>query len=225
MFPYPVTRDRDTRQLDLTRESRAYEYGHVGRSSQMAAPGSSPPQSHDGRPESSAGLIGASSVGLTPMASASGPLATMYGAQTRIGDVGRQASQNSHLLPAGAAPPDHISHSAGSVSASSSAGPTSPNRRPLQVMNSPPSPIPQLPVSSSGAVPGSTSPPLAVYEPEKQSAWPGRTHARGASSTSGAMFSNDSHFQGRDDGPSGSGPVVPEPIHGEPLDAPPAYED
>ncbi len=221
VFPYPVTRDRDQgRRLDLTKESRPYEHGLVGRSTQMRAPGSSPAQSHDGRPDSSVPLIGASSVGLTPMASAS---ATMYGDQTRVGEVGRQASQISHGLPLGAAPPDRYSHSGGSVtSASSSVGPTSPNRRPLQVINSPPSPMPTLPGPSSGAMLGSSSTPYAGHD-EKQSAWSGKTHARNASSSSGAILSNDGHFQGHDDRPSGSGPVVPEPITGEPTDAPPAY--
>jgi hypothetical protein len=68
-----------------------------------------------------------------------------------------------------------------------------------------------------------------VYEPEKQSAWSEKTHARGPSSSSGVILSNDGH--GRDSGPSGSGsggvPEItpsaePEPIT-EPIDAPPAY--
>jgi hypothetical protein len=221
VFPYPVTRDRDQgRRLDLTKETRPYE--HDRRSTQIGAPGRLPAQSHDGRPDSSAPLIGTSGVGLTPMASASGPLATVYGAQNSE----RRASETSHRLPPGAAPGavprDHYSHSGGSVSASSSVGPTSPNRRPLHVINSPPSPMPILPGPSSGAVPGSSSTPLG-YEPEQQSAWPEKTHARGTSSSSGVILSNDGQFQGRDPRASVSAPVEPNPTTGEPTDAPPAY--
>ena len=217
-FPYPVTRDRDQgRRLDLTKETRPYEYGLVGRSSQIGAPGTLPAQSHDGRPESSAGLIGTPGVGLTPVASASGPLATMYGSQHSE----RQASL--HRLPPGAAPRDHYSHSGGSVSASSSVGPTSPNLRPLHVMNSPPSPMPTFTGPSSGAVPGSSSTPFAGHEPEQQSAWPEKTHSRGISSSSGVL-SNDGQFHGHDPRASViSAPVEPEPIAGEPAEAPPAY--
>ena len=218
-FPYPVTRDRDQgRRLDLAKETRPYEYGLVGRPSQIGASGTLPPQSHDGRPDSSAGLIGTPGVGLTPMASASGPLATTYGSQNSE----RQASL--HRLPPGAAPRDHYSHSGGgSVSASSSVGPASPPRQSLHVMNSPPSPMPTLPGPSSGAVPGSSSTPFAGYEPEQQSAWPEKTHARGTSSSTGVL-SNDGQFQGRDPRASVSMSVEPEPITGEPTDAPPAYQ-
>lgn len=185
----------------------------MGRSSQIGAPA----QSHDGRPDSSAGLIGTSDIGLTPMASASGPLAATYDSQHSE----RQASL--HRLPPGAAPRGHYSHSGGSVSISSSVGPTSPNRQPLHVMNSPPSPMPTLPGPSSGAVPGSSSTPFAGHEPEQQSAWPEKTHARGASSSTGVL-SNDGQFQGRDPRASTiSAPVEPEPIAGEPTEAPPAY--
>ncbi|KAF8503681.1 hypothetical protein F5888DRAFT_1021159 [Russula emetica] len=136
VFPYPVTRDRDQgRRLDLTKDTTGRQYEHDRRSTQIGAPGRLPAQSFDGRPDSSAGLIGTYDVGLTPMASASGPLATIHGAQ----NSDRRVSQNSHQLPPGAAVPrDHYSHSGGSVSASSSLGPTSPNRRPLHVINSPP---------------------------------------------------------------------------------------
>ncbi|KAN0123976.1 hypothetical protein V8E52_002466 [Russula decolorans] len=221
VFPFPVTRDRDQgRRLDLTKETRTYEYDR--RSTQIGAPLA---QTHDGRPNSSAGLIGTSGVGLTPMASASGPLA-MYGAQ----NSDRRASQHSHGLPPGAAPGaiprDHYSHSGGSVSASSSVGPTSPNRRPLHVINSPPSPMPTLPGSSSGAVPGSSSTPFAGHEPEQQSTWSQKTHVRGASSSSGTILSNDGQFQGRDPRASvsaASAAVEPDPIIGEPTDSPPAY--
>lgn len=223
VFPFPVTRDRDQRRrLDLTKETRPLE--HDRRSTQIGAPA----QSHDGRPESTAGLIGTSGVGMTPMASASGPLASMYAQNNE-----RRASQNSHGLPPGAAPGpiprDHYSHSGGSVSASSSAGPTSPNRRPLHVINAPPSPMPTLPGTSSGVVPGSSSTPFAGYEPERQSSWPEKAHVRGASSSSGTILSNDGQFQGRDPRASVSvvsaisAPVQPEPIPGEPTDAPPAY--
>jgi hypothetical protein len=228
VFPYPVTRDRDQgRRLDLTKDTRPYE--HDRRSAQIGAPGSPgrlPAQSHDGRPDSSAPLIGTSGVGLTPMTSASGPLATVYGAQSSE----RRGSQTSHRLPPGAAPGavprDHYSHSGGSVSASSSVGPTSPNRRPLHVINSPPSPMPTLPGPSFGVVPGSSSTPFAGHEPEQQSTWPEKTHARGASSSSGTVFSNDGQFQGRDPRASvsaASALVEPDPIIGEPTDAPPAY--
>jgi hypothetical protein len=221
VFPYPVTRDRDQRRrLDLAKETRPYEYDR--RSTQIGAPSLST-QTHDGRPDSFAGLIGPTGVGLTPMASASGPLATAYGAQNSE----RRGSQASHRLPPGAAPGvvprDHYSHSGGSVSASSSVGPTSPNRRPLHVINSPPSPMPTLPGPSSGAVPGSSSTPIVGHEPEYQSAWPGKTHVRGASSSSGTILSNDGQFQGRDPRASVSAPVEPDPISGEPTDAPPAY--
>jgi hypothetical protein len=217
-----VTRDRDQRRrLDLAKETRPYEYDR--RSTQIGAPGRLPTQTHDGRPDSFAGLIGPTGVGLTPMASASGPLATAYDAQNSE----RRGSQTSHRLPPGAAPGvvprDHYSHSGGSVSASSSVGPTSPNRRPLHVINSPPSPMPTLPGPSSGAVPGSSSTPIVGHEPEYQSAWPGKTHVRGASSSSGTILSNDGQFQGRDPRASVSAPVEPDPISGETTDAPPAY--
>lgn len=212
VFPYPVTRDRDQgRRLDLNKETRPYEYGLVGRSSQIGATGTLPAQSHDGRPDSSAGLIGISGVGLTPMASASGPLTTMYGSQNSE----RQASL--HRLPPGAAPRDHYSHSGGSVSASSSAGPTADNRRSLHVMNSP-STMPTVPGPSFGAVPGSSSTPFAGHEPERQSAWPEKSHARGASSSSGVILSNDGHPRA-----SVSVPVELHPTTGEPTEAPPAY--
>lgn len=215
MFPYPVTRDRDqTRRLDLNKESRPYEHGLVGRSTQMTAPGSSPAQS-DGRPDSATDLIGASTTGLTPMTSASGNIATIHGA---LGEVRRQS------LPVGAAPPEHYSYSAGSISGtSSSTAPAPSNLRPLQVINSPPIP---LSGSSSGGVPGSHSIPFAVPE---QSAWPEKSHARGLSSST---LSSDTQFQGRDGRPSGSGSggvlegtssAAPGPIPEEPIDAPPAY--
>jgi len=199
VFPYPVTRDRDQdRRLDLSKETRPYEYGLVG-----GAPGRLPAQSLEGRPDSSAPLIGRSSIGFSPMASASGPLAT------------RQPSQDLHRLPPGAAP----SHSARSVSASSSVGPSSPNRRPLHVTNSPPSLMPMLPGPSSGAAPGSSSTPLAGYEPEQQSTLPEKTHTRGASSSSGVILSNDGQSQGRDRRASVAAPA---PVQSGP-DAPPAY--
>jgi len=224
VFPYPVTRDRDQgRRLDLTKDTTGRQYEHDRRSTQIGAPGRLPAQSFDGRPDSSAGLIGTYDVGLTPMASASGPLATIHGAQ----NSDRRVSQNSHQLPPGAAVPrDHYSHSGGSVSASSSLGPTSPNRRPLHVINSPPSPMPTLAGSSSGAVPGSSSTPFAGHEPEQQSTWSQKTHVRGASSSSGTILSNDGQFQGRDPRASvsaASAAVEPDPIIGEPTDSPPAY--
>lgn len=225
VFPYPVTRDRDQgRRLDLAKETRPYEYDR--RSTQIGAPGRLSTQTNDGRPDSSAPLIGMSGAGLTPMASAPGPPTTIYGSQNSE----RGASQNSHRLPPGAAPGviprDHYSHSGGSVSASSSVGPTSPNRRPLHVINSPPSPMPTLPGPSFGAVPGSSSTPFAGHEPERQSAWPEKSHIRGASSSSRDILSNDgqSQSQGRDPRASVvSAPVEPEAITGEPTDAPPAY--
>ena len=221
VFPYPVTRDREQgrRRLDLTKETRPFE--HDRRSTQIGAPGM-PVQTHDGRRDSSAGLIGTPGVGLMSMASASGPLASVYGAQSSE----RRSSQVSHRLPPGAAPGavprDHYSHSGGSVSAASSVGPTSPNRRPLHVINSPPSPMPTPPGPSSGVVPGSSSTPIG-HEPEKQSAWPEKTHTRGASSSSGGILSNDGHFQGHDPRASVSAPVEPDPTPEEPTEAPPAY--
>jgi len=157
------------------------------------------------------------------MASASGNIITMEGAQNRVGEVGRQASRNS-TLPLGAAPPDRYSYSGGSVSASSSATPAPSNRRPLQVINPPMSAVSG---SSSGTVPASSFIPLPVHELEMQPAWPEKNHARGTSSSSNDILSNDGQFQGRDGGgPSGSGGVperTPEPLTGEPTDAPPAY--
>ena len=53
----------------------------------------------------SAALIDVSDVGLTPTTSASGSLATMYGAPTRVG-VGRQTSHNSSIGTT-VSPPHH----------------------------------------------------------------------------------------------------------------------
>ena len=218
VFPYPVTRDRDqNRRLDLNKESRPYAYGHVGRPSSV--PGSSPSPSHDGRPDSATALIGAS--GLTPMTSASGNIATIHGT---LDEVGRQPSYNS-TLPLGAAPPDHYSHSAGSISGGSLNG-APPASRPLQVTNSSLPPMPPLSGSSSGAVLGPV--PLTVQE----STWPEKNPDRGLLSSSGAILSNDDQFQGPDGRPSGSGPggvlqgtssARPGPTTGDPTDAPPAY--
>lgn len=216
MFPYPVTRDRDHRQLDLNKESRPYSYGHVGRPSSV--PGSSPSPSHDGRPDSATALIGAS--GLTPMTSASGNIATIHGT---LGEVGRQPSYNS-TLPLGAAPPEHYSHSAGSVSGASSNG-APPASRPLLVTNSS---SPPLSSSSFGAVPGPV--PLTAHE----STWSEKNRDRDLLSSSGAILSNDDQSQGPDGRPSasGSGPggvlqgtssARPGPTTGDPIDAPPAY--
>lgn len=209
MFPYPVTRDRDqNRRLDLTKESRPYQYGLVGH----AAPGSSPSPSHDGRPDSATGLIGASGVGLTPMASASGNIATIHGT---LGAA----------LPVGAAPPDRYSHSGGSVSgASSSTAPLASNQRaPLQVINSPSPPGSPQSGFSPGAVPGPI--PLAAHE-----SWSEKAHVRGPSLSSAGALSNDGQFQGpsgsgRGEAPEGTPAARPEsiPITGDPTDAPPAY--
>lgn len=201
VFPYPVTRDRDqNRRLDLNKESRPYEYGHVGRPTSV--PGSSPSPSHDGRPDSATALIGAS--GLTPMASASGNIATIH---STLGEVGRQPSHNSSL-PLGAAAPDHYSHSAGSISgASLNTAPLA--SQPLHVINS--------------------SPPMPVPLTAHESTWPEKTPNR---SSSGAVLSNDDQLQGLAGRPSGSGAGgVPEgtpsarpgPTAGDPTDAPPAY--
>jgi hypothetical protein len=216
VFPYPVTRDRDqTTRLDLNKESRPYSYGHVGRPTSV--PGSSPSPSHDGRPDSATALIGAS--GLTPMTSA-GNIATIHGT---LGEVGRHPSYNS-TLPLGAAPPDHYSHSAGSVSGASLNG-APPASRPLQVTNSSP-PMPPLSGSSSGAVLGPV--PLTAHE----STWPEKNPDRRLSSSSGAILSNDDQSQVPDGRPSGSGPggvlqgtpsARPGPTAGDPTDAPPAY--
>ncbi|KAI0005913.1 hypothetical protein BJV74DRAFT_4577 [Russula compacta] len=131
VFPYPVTRDREqTRRLDLSHESRPYEYGIVGRSTPDT--GSPALVSHDGRRDSATALIGTSSMGSIPMASAPS-------IQSRGGDVGRQASRSSNplLLPPGAAPPrDYHSSDGGSASGSSTTPGTS-SRRPLQVINPP----------------------------------------------------------------------------------------
>ena len=174
VFPYPVTRDRDeTRRLDLAKESRPYEYGLVGRSMPTTSSGGSPSMiydSGDGRRDSITALIGATG-GLTP--TMSGTVASIPGAQTRGSEVGRQGSHSSthHQLPPGAAPPLRHSPSvtgSGSVSGSSTApGPS--NRRPLQVINPPLSPISPASIRtgfSPDDVPSSGS---VSMEPEKQS--------------------------------------------------------
>jgi hypothetical protein len=141
-YPASVIRDGDqSKQPDLTNESVEV------------------------RP--SAALIDVSDVGLTPTTSASGSLATMYGAPTRVGEVGRQTSHNSSI---------------GTISSS-------------------PSPMPpQL---------SSSSTPVAGHGLERRSPWSEKTHAWEASSSSGAIPPNDGQFQGLDDGPSGSGDVLP----------------
>jgi hypothetical protein len=100
--------------------------------------------------------------------SVSGYLATMYGAPTRVGEVGRQASHNSDPFSPDAAPPGHSSHSGGSVSVSSNIGTIS-HRRLLQAINSPPSPILPHPGSSLRAVLGSSSLIIAEFGFEKAS--------------------------------------------------------
>jgi len=155
------------------------------------------------------------------MTSASGNIATIHGT---LDEVGRHPSYNS-TLPLGAAPPDHYSHSAGSVSGGSLNG-APPASRPLQVTNSSSPPMPPLSGPSSGAVLGPV--PLTVQE----STWSEKNPDRGLLSSSGAILSNDDQFQGPDGRPSGSGPggvlqgtssARPGPTTGDPTDAPPAY--
>ncbi|KAF8498583.1 hypothetical protein F5888DRAFT_1823826 [Russula emetica] len=197
-----------TKQLGLANKYRPIEYGFLGRSTQMTGPGSSPLESHDGRPDSSATLIGAYDTGLLPTTSASGSLATMYGALTRVGEVGRQASHNSDPLPSDAAPQIiTVTPVAALVSA----------------INSPPSSMPPQLGSSSGAVLSFSSTPIAGHGFERQSAWSEKTYTRDASSSSGATHSNDGQFPGLDDGSPGSSPIVPEPITGELTIVLPAY--
>ena len=204
-----MTRDRErTRRLDLSHESRPYEYGIVGRSTPDAMTGSPAPVSHDGRRDSATALIGTSSMGSIPMASAPS-------IQGRGGDVGRQSSRSSNLLlPPGAAPPrDYHSSDGGSASGSSTTpGPS--GRRPLQVVNPPLSPRSM----QSGAVPGSS---MVAPEPERPSAWSEKQSAQVLPSS-----------RGPDPRPSvsGSGGVPenkpfaqPEPTTPEPTEAPPAY--
>ena len=113
VFPYP-----QSRQLDLTNESRPYESGLLGRSTRRTGSWSSV-ESHDG------GLDSPPTALLTPTTSASGSLGTMYGAPTRVGEVGRQVSPFSDPLSSDAASPDSYyspsdSLSSGSVYSSNS---------------------------------------------------------------------------------------------------------
>jgi hypothetical protein len=248
VFPYPVTRDRDeTRRLDLTKESRQYEYGLVWRPMPTTSSGGPPSMiydSGDGRRDSITALIGATG-GLTP--TMSGNVASIPGTQTRGGEVGRQGSHSSahHQLPPGAAPPlDRHSPSvtgSGSVSGSSTApGPSS--RRPLQVINPPLSPISPASIRtgfSPDDVPSSGSAPMVAPEPEKQSVRSEKksAHAFSSSSSSGPILvhSDGGHIQGGDRRLSASGsggvperkpPAQPEPTTTsvvDATDAPPAY--
>lgn len=237
MFPFPVTRDRDsTRRLDLNHESRpSYQFGSVGRSTPdggMTASGSAPAlvsrprASGDVRRDSAAALIGAPSG--TPG----------YGAQARGGDVGRQPSHSSNYqLPPGAAPPQeyYTPSRTGSDSVSaSSVAPGSSNRRPLQVMNAPLPPMSVRSSMSSGVVPNPGTVPLALPEHERQSAWVEKRSVQDLSAPSGGVqVASGSHpIQGHDYRPSTSGleavpePYAhPEPIAPEPTDAPPAYAE
>ena len=256
MFPYPVTRDRDqTRRLDLTRESRPYEYGLVGRSTPQT-PGSSPglfnnSRASDGRRDSASALIGPSSGGLPHMAFTSANVASMQGTQSRGGDVGRQTSHGSaHQLPPGAAPPgsappgaapphDYYSPSvtgSGSVSGSSATGPGGPtSRRTLQVINPPLSP---MQMRSSVDMSSSGSAPMVGPEPERPSMWPEKMPSQDFASSSGAILvhSDGGLIEGSGHRPSfsvsGSGevperrpPTQPIPTNEEHTDAPPAYAE
>jgi hypothetical protein len=247
VFPYPVTRDRDqTRSLDLVRESRPYEYGLVGRSSPMTASRSSPglynhSRASDGRRDSATALIGSSTRGLPPMASASANVASIQGTQSRGGNVGRQTSHSSTpQLPPGAAPPGaaspHGYHSpsaagSGSVSGSSTAG-GPPSRRPLQVINAPLSP---MSVRSSVDVSASGPAPMVAPEPERRLSMQ-KIPTQDFASSSGALLvhSDGGRIEGGDRRPSASGsggvlerkpPAQPIPTNEEPADAPPAYAE
>ena len=137
MFPCPLARGKyQSRQLDLANES------------------------HDGGP--SAALIDVSDVGLTPTTSASGSLATLYGAPTRVREVGRQASHNSDpFSPEAVVLLEQYSHSGGSV------GTIPSHRRLLQAIDSPLSSMPPQPGSSSGDAPSSNSTPIAGHGLER----------------------------------------------------------
>jgi hypothetical protein len=162
VFPYHATRGRDqSKQLDLANANESYDGG------------------------SSTALIDVSDVGLTPTTSASGSLATLLGAPTRVGEVGRQASHNSDPFSPGAAPLDSIG------------------------INSPPSLMPPQLGSSFGAGLRSGSTPIAGHGLERRSPWCEKTHAWDASSSSGATLPNYGQLQGHDDGPSGSDNVLP----------------
>jgi len=241
VFPFPVTRDRDsTRRLDLNHESRpSYQFGSVGRSTPdggMTASGSAPAlvshprASGDVRRDSAAALIGAPS---------GTPGYNNYGAQARGGDVGRQPSRGSNYqlqLPPGAAPPQeyYAPSRTGSDSVSaSSVAPGSTNRRPLQVTNTPLSPISVRSSMSSGVVPNPGTVPLALPEHERQ-AWAEKRSAQDLAAQSGGVqgASGSHHIQGHDYRPSSSGleavpePYAhPEPIAPEPTEAPPAYAE
>lgn len=250
VFPYPVTRDRDqTRRLDLARESRPYEYGLVGRSTPMTDSGSSPglfnhSRPSDARRDSATALIGSSSGGLPPMASASANVAPIQGTQSRGADVGRQPSHSSaHQLPPGAAPPgaapgaapphDYYSPSvtgSGSVSGSSATG-GPPIRRPLQVINPPLSP---MSMRYSNDMSGSGSAPMVVPEPERSSMYKMPTQDIASSSGAIHVHSDGGRIEGGDRRPSVSGsgavperkpPAQPVPTSEEPIDAPPAYAE
>jgi hypothetical protein len=243
VLPYPVTRDRDqTSRLDMTRESRSYQYGLVGRSTPTTGSGSSPgllnhTRAGDGRRDSATALIGPSSGGLPPMTSASANAASIQGTQSRGGDVGRQLSHSSaHQLPPGAAPPrDNHNPSvagSGSVSDSSTSGWPS-SRRPLQVINPPLSP---MSVRTSVDMSSSGSAPMVVSEPDRLSMRPEKNPTQDFPSSSGATFvhSDGGRVEGVGHRPSASGSAGPErkpptqPVptnEEEPVDAPPAYAE
>lgn len=233
MFPYPVTRDRDHAQhLDLSHEPKPYVYGLVGRSTHDVAvmdPRSSLSHSHvsDGRPDSATALIGPSS-GLTSMTMATGAgglLSSVPSAQSRGGEVGRQASHGSisHLPPGAAAPATHSGSSSGS-------GPTpGSNRYPPQMANTPSSIRPSFPAETGGSSNSSAKAPLVVSEGGRQSARVEKKSALGPSSPEGDIIV---HTDGgrlpvpvSDHGllASGSGSKTPAQPEVSNSDAPPAY--
>ncbi|KAI9508457.1 hypothetical protein F5148DRAFT_1355272 [Russula earlei] len=237
VFPYPVTRDRDhTRRLDLSKETRPYEYGLVGRSTPAShsRSGSEPGMisqsrtgTSNGRPDSVAALIGPSiGGGFLPREAVSG------------GDVQvvRQPSHHlNHPLPPGAAPPQSQSGGGGSSVSGSSATPGPSNRR-LQVVNPALSPASMLAAGyPSGAASGSSSVPLAVAEPERQknpaqddfmlsSSGPLIVHTDG-----GRLHSSDhrpsASASGPESVPESTPAAQPARAAPEPTDAPPAYSE
>ncbi|KAI0256575.1 hypothetical protein BJV78DRAFT_290531 [Lactifluus subvellereus] len=239
VFPYPVTRDRDqTRRLDLTREPKPYVYGLVGSTmaEEVVTPRNSPPPTshsrtaNDGRPGSANALIGAAHSGrMTTVTSASGSVASSYSAQSRRGEVGRQASHiSANQLPPGAAPPlDHFSLSGGRSGSGTAPGSS---WLPLQTLNSP---LPSAPIRSSpGVVPSSntTKALLAASERDIQLRRPEKKPTRDPSSGGdGPIHHTDwGRLQAPDRGPGGSGSgskhsVPPQVTTPDVIDAPPAY--
>ncbi len=231
VFPYPVTRDRGHAQhLDLSHEPKPYMYGHVGGSTHDAAvmaPRSSPSHSRasDGRPDSATALIGPSS-GFASMALATGAgglLSSVPGAQSRGGEVGRQASHSStgHLPPGAAAPATYLGSSSGSGSTPGS------SRYPPQAVNPPSSILSSFPVEKVDSSNSFAKAPLVVSEGGGQSARAEKKSAPDPPLPEGDIII---HMDGGllavpDHGllASGSGSKTPAQPEVSNSDAPPAY--